>query len=169
MSAFLWVGGVPVIYQSVHGIQQNHSWNLAKQSTVEGIPRQQFIGKEGDTLRLNVRAHYMLGLIPSIVKERLLALGDAGEVFSVQVESGEILGWYMLSSLSEDRVSTLDDGTILHSDLSLSLEPERPLDEIQRDEPEAVNVEPQYDQQPEVIDLDRDPDDVSIDEILRRA
>jgi len=172
MSEVLWLGDVPIVYQSVTGLELTHAWKFAEQATIQDIPRQQFIGRSGAGCRLNVKVHWMLGVDPSAVVAQLRALGDRGEVVSLQhAFDGSLLGYYVLTNMTELRKWTLPTGHVIEADLSLNLKPERaPENILDADEPLAIErYGVEYEASPGVIDIDRVPDDVTFDEILRRA
>lgn len=166
---FLWIGSVPVLYQATEEIDRSHRWSVASHDTIEDVARLQFIGRDGAGMRVRVRAHWLLGMNPAVVLAQLLELGDSGATFAVQTQAGEILGWFMMTSLNESRKWTLPEGQVLWADYDLTLEPDRPPAGVAQPTPEAVNVDPEYDHAPTPIDTDRDHTTVSIDEIVRRA
>lgn len=169
--AFLWIGDVTVLYRSVTDEPLSDEWRFAELATIEGVPRQQFIGQAGRKLSLSVEAHVSLGMNPEETIRGLRALGDQGEPFAVQYSTtGEVVGWFVLSAVSQENAWKTPQGELLSVTLRISLKPERaPETVIDADEPEAVegNVTG-TETEPDVIDLDREYTDVEIEEILRR-
>jgi phage protein U len=166
MSGFLWVGDVAVLYAGVSSQSESTSWKFAEHPTLEQLPALQFIAPEGGTMRLRVRAHHML-MSPKAVVDALKERGNLGEVFAVQDgPTGAMLGWVVLTNLDEDKLMVIE-GVVLISDITITLRVARPPAGVASEEPAAVNVSPQYEHEPEVIDLDREPSEVSTEEITR--
>lgn len=105
---------------AIRTLPRRRSWSYAMQDVIEGPPRAQFMapGTTESTLTLFLHASYCA---PKQVLDALVAMADAADAYTLQAESGEVLGQYVITSVDDDPKRTLPDGTVIATTVTVAL------------------------------------------------
>jgi phage protein U len=143
-------------------------WEYSAQTTIESLPIQQLVGQKPSDLSLDIKLHPALGDHAQL-EAALRASGDAGEVLSLQTESGVLLGYYVLASIGESWDWTLPDGTLLEGVLSLKLTQHRPPGDAQSPQLAVEGTAAAERVTPTQVDSSGDPAEVPLSQVVRSA
>jgi uncharacterized protein len=101
-------------------LQRQTAWRHASNSRVGARPARQFIGQGDDTINLSgVLAPEFAGDQTSL--DQLREMADSGLAWALVTGQGEVLGAFVIESLSETRTVFLDDGSARRIEFQLQL------------------------------------------------
>jgi hypothetical protein len=148
---------------SVEGI--GRQWDWAEHKTVADLPAlERPSNKVPRRPRLTLRLHFELrNLVLAAVLE---AMGEARKPIPLALGNGAVVGWYVLDSVDPVWDWTLSDGTPLSGTLTLALRESRPPKGTDSPRYGIAGVSTER-TMPQAIDIDRDPSEVTLAEIVR--
>jgi phage protein U len=164
----LLLGDVPLHALEVQTLSVDESWDFAKHAVIEGKPVRQFIAENAEDVTIDCRFLRALGN-PVQKVNRLRELASAHEVVALQTDTGGLVGWFVVLSVSRKVQKTLPDGTLLWSDVTIKLAEDRLDPELAPVPAGAIDgsATPTTSQLPQQ-EISGDKDSVSTDAIVRK-
>lgn len=160
------LGNILLDVRRVSNLTDGRSWDYAEIATIESLPVLQKVARHPSEVSLDVRVHPLLGKVGTLLAD-LQSVGDSGEVLPLQTDAGTLLGYFVLDSIQRKWTWTLPDGTIVDALLGLRLREHRAPDGAEAPRLAIAGIASPVQVTPALVDIDREPGDVALSEIVR--